>query len=61
MTQKITSGVLGSILYMSLTNDLFKKEVIKKIKKEYKEYIDYKIILKILFEKIYIIYKKLNK
>ncbi|EPC09065.1 glycosyltransferase family 2 protein [Fusobacterium ulcerans] len=58
--KKITSGILGSILYMSLTNDLFKKEVIEKIKKEYKEYIDYKIILKILFEKIYIIYKKLN-
>ena len=58
--KKITSGILGSILYMSLTNDLFKKEVIEKIKKEYKEYIDYKIILKILFEKKYIIYKKLN-
>lgn len=58
--KNIISGVLGTVLHMSLVNGLFKEEVIEKIKKEYKEYIDYKIILKILFEKIYIIYKKIN-
>lgn len=59
--KNIISGVLGTVLQMSLVNGLFKEEVIEKIKKEYKEYIDYKIILKILFEKKNIIYKKLNK
>lgn len=58
--KKIISGVLGSVLYISIINDLSKKEIIEKVKKEYKEYIDYKITLKILFEKIYIIYKKIN-
>mgnify|MGYP000375050398 FL=1 len=57
--KNIISEVLENTLSLSLINNLSKKKVIKKIKKDYREYINYKMKLKILFNKVYIVYKKI--